>query len=273
MKQRLISAAFGLTFIVIILVFYQTIALNITLSLGSMIGIYEMLRTTQLTKNIPFSILSLAFAGLIPFLKMQGVPDYRNLAVLVYVLLAFTIFLGTHNICSIQNLAVCMLATFGVPFALSNMIYLRDDFLEHGLYYLFMIFGLAWICDGGAYFIGRKFGKHKLAPQISPNKTIEGAIGGVATNLVFGFLITIIYCQICNLPWDSIQWLPLLCMMILCSFTGMLGDLSASIIKRQYHIKDFGNLIPGHGGIIDRVDSVLFVAPVVYMFVQAFKII
>ena len=106
-----------------------------------------------------------------------------------------------------------------------------------------------------------------MAPIISPNKTVEGAIGGIVTNILFSILFTLIFVKAAG--WDAtVNYGSLVLLAVVCSFLGMLGDLSASAIKRQYKIKDFGNLMPGHGGVIDRFDSVLFVAPAFYMVIS-----
>ena len=109
--------------------------------------------------------------------------------------------------------------------------------------------------------------------RISPNKTVEGAIGGIVTNLVLAVVFTFIYTAVCHLEFPAKNYIPLLILAFICSFVGILGDLTASIVKRQYKIKDFGNLIPGHGGVVDRFDSIFFVAPVIYVFAGFFPIL
>ena len=131
---------------------------------------------------------------------------------------------------------------------------------------------MAWIADGGAYFAGTFFGKHKLCPEISPKKTWEGFFGGLVSAIVFAILLGFGYEL-----WDKIftgeqhftvNVLVLGIIAVVCTFLGVLGDLVASLLKRQCGVKDFGNILPGHGGIMDRFDSVLFVAPFVYIAIQ-----
>ncbi len=122
----------------------------------------------------------------------------------------------------------------------------------------------AWFGDSGAYFVGTFFGKHKLCPKISPKKTVEGFIGGIVTVGV----VVAVQCLVYNLvlPTDvKMNYAVLIPVGMVASGIGVLGDLSASVIKRQYDVKDFGNLMPGHGGVLDRFDSVLFVAPFLYV--------
>lgn len=272
MKQRIISAAVGLTLLFVVLFFYNTIIFNIALALTSIIGVYEILKTVGLLSQKTMSVVCMAFGGAAPFLKMENSPDLRSIATLLYVLIVFTILLGTHSNIHISSLAVAIMATLGISFALANFVYIRDDFCDTSFYYIILAFALAWICDGGAYFVGSKFGKHKMSPKISPNKTVEGAVGGVLTNIVVAFILTIVYANILNINLHNIDILNLVILTLLCSLIGMLGDLSASIIKRQYNIKDFGNLIPGHGGVVDRFDSVFFVAPCIFMYINYFPI-
>lgn len=126
-----------------------------------------------------------------------------------------------------------------------------------GIYYLLLALNFACVCDMGAYFVGVSLGKTKLCPEISPNKTVEGALGGIASSIVVSLIITLCYGFYGKI-------LPVLLLTIPLCVAGMAGDLFASIIKRKAGIKDYGNLIPGHGGILDRVDSLLFIAPLVY---------
>ncbi len=126
-----------------------------------------------------------------------------------------------------------------------------------GIYYLLLVLNFSCVCDMGAYFVGVSMGKTKLCPDISPNKTVEGALGGIAASMIVSIVITLCYGQYGKI-------LPTLFLAIPLCAAGMTGDLFASIIKRKVGIKDYGNLIPGHGGILDRVDSILFISPLVY---------
>lgn len=126
-----------------------------------------------------------------------------------------------------------------------------------GIYYLLLVLNFACVCDMGAYFVGVSIGKTKLCPQISPKKTVEGAFGGVAASIVGTLIITLCYGYFDKILFTLLLTIPL------CA-AGMVGDLFASVIKRKVGLKDYGNLIPGHGGILDRVDSMLFISPLVY---------
>lgn len=127
----------------------------------------------------------------------------------------------------------------------------------NGIYYLLLVLNFSCVCDMGAYFVGVSMGKTKLCPTISPNKTVEGSLGGIVSSVIVTLIITL-----CFGYFDKI--LPTLLLTIPLCVAGMAGDLFASIIKRKVGIKDYGNLIPGHGGILDRVDSILFISPLVF---------
>ena len=134
---------------------------------------------------------------------------------------------------------------------------------------MFLAFIGAWLPDTMAYFAGSFFGKHKLIPKISPNKTVEGAIGGLLGSVVFYAVYGVILTKL----GFSVSFLRMLILSLICGVMSQFGDLSASVIKRAYNKKDFGNLIPGHGGLLDRVDSLIFVTPIVYYFIKFFPVI
>ena len=156
-----------------------------------------------------------------------------------------------------EPIVMVMFAGFVLPMLFTSLI--RIAMMSHGSYLLLMVFIVAFASDSCAYFAGMFLGKHKLAPRLSPKKTIEGSIGGtLGTMLVsglFGYFVMpeiMIHCMI---------------MGALGAVFSQFGDLTASIFKRKMGIKDYGHLIPGHGGILDRFDSVLFTAPLIYYYI------
>ncbi len=156
-----------------------------------------------------------------------------------------------------------MCAFFCVAYApvMLSFIYLVRG-LPYGVYTVWMIFISSWICDTCAYVVGVLFGKHKLAPVLSPKKSVEGALGGVMGSAVVGALYAYFFVEK-MVSEQEITWV-----FVLISATGavisQVGDLAASAIKRNHEIKDYGRLIPGHGGVMDRFDSVIFTAPMIY---------
>lgn len=133
---------------------------------------------------------------------------------------------------------------------------------ENGLYYLLLLLNFSSVCDMGAYFVGSTLGRHKLCPNISPKKTVEGAVGGILSSLIVSVIIVLSFSAGESLAAVLIITVPF-CIL------GMIGDLFASVIKRAAGIKDYGKLIPGHGGVLDRVDSILMIAPLFFLLVSA----
>jgi phosphatidate cytidylyltransferase len=163
-----------------------------------------------------------------------------------------------------------------IPFCFLCAILMRSDFGEaQGRYYLFMALGAAWLADTGGYFVGSKFGKHKLAPVISPKKTVEGMIGGIIAATLLMMPVTAAYIYFAGLLDVSMSadYTRILIAMPPLAVIGMLGDLCMSAIKRQFGVKDYGSIMPGHGGVLDRFDSVLFTLPAVYALVQYFPVV
>lgn len=268
MKQRMISAAVGLGLLAIILLFYRTLVFNVAVAAGIAISIYEILHAIGLfPQQKDIFIVCEALGVAFPFCNLPGLWDVRWPACVLFAGVVFVIFLKRHHQLHIEKLAFAVLATCSVAFSMSVLIYLRDRFFNTGIYYIILLFIIAWVCDAGAYFLGRAFGKHKLAPHISPNKTIEGAVGGVLVNLVTVGVATAVF-QILIFPGAYVDYIMLAAIALIGSAVAIMGDLCASAVKRQYGIKDFGNLLPGHGGAVDRFDSWMFTAIVFYMFVS-----
>ena len=156
-----------------------------------------------------------------------------------------------------------MAALFGliyVAFMLSYMYQIRT--LSKGVYLTFLVFLCSWGCDTSAYCVGKLIGKHKMSPLLSPKKSIEGAVGGIVGAAFF----TTIYCLVLReaLAFDTTKLLLVSIISAVGALISMIGDLTASAIKRNYDIKDYGKLIPGHGGILDRFDSIIITAPIIY---------
>ena len=147
------------------------------------------------------------------------------------------------------------------PAVLFGFVYLTRE-LEHGIYLVWMIFISSWICDTCAYAVGMVFGKHRLAPVLSPKKSVEGAVGGVLGSALVGALFAKLFLAPASGSEQAVWAAALIGAMG--AVISQVGDLAASAIKRNHEIKDYGKLIPGHGGIMDRFDSVLFTAPVIY---------
>ncbi len=177
----------------------------------------------------------------------------------VYFLYAVIMILKNHKDFGLGQIAALCALPLPLSFAFSCLGGVIN--LDNGLYYLLMLLNFSSICDMGAYFVGVTMGKHKLCPEISPKKTVEGAIGGIVSSLVFTVVFVLSFGQGEKLITALIFTVPL-------CIVGMLGDLFASSIKRSVGLKDYSNLIPGHGGVLDRVDSILLISPVLYLCAQ-----
>ena len=163
-----------------------------------------------------------------------------------------------------KDILLCAFAGFMVPYMLSTLV--RIVMMEQGRAYIFIPFLVAFLSDTGGYFAGVCFGRHKLAPVISPKKTVEGFIGGVVASIIGMVIFRLI-------TGDLVSWEFAIFMGLIGSLGGVFGDLSMSAIKRQTGIKDFGRLIPGHGGILDRFDSVLVTAPLTELVLMMFVMV
>lgn len=267
MKQRIISGTLCVIVLVAVLCFYKTLVLEAAICVLSAVAVYELLCADGFLEHKPFLFLSIAAAALMPYasrFNLQGAVIAIFLVGVVVLLLRF------HSKISFEKISFLVVSTLGVSLSFLSILLLRNEYRTTGLIYILIIFGGAWFADTGAYFTGRFFGKHKLSPQISPKKTVEGAIGGVISNILLVDLMAYVYSKISA---ATVNYIELSVLAALVAFAGMAGDLIASVIKRQIGIKDYGNVIPGHGGIMDRFDSILFTAPTVYLVTRVFTVI
>ncbi len=273
MKTRILSASVGIFFAILILVFYKSIFLNLAISVICSIIVYEIFSTTKMrSKSFVLFIVSEILAIIFPFLKISGSLDLRLNTLIIYLVFLIFVLLKKYNIIKINELIFCTSFSVFASFCISNIIYIRDDFEPYSLYYILLLCLIPCICDAGAYFVGIKFGKTKLTPKISPNKTVEGLIGGVISVLfvvlIFNFIFfNFIYSDV------KINFITLILIIFLGTIFSILGDLVASVIKRQYNVKDFGSIMPGHGGFLDRFDSLMFVFAISYPIISAYPII
>lgn len=176
-------------------------------------------------------------------------------AVLYFIFAVFMVLKNNKNFGLGQIAALC-----GLPLPYAFAFACLGSVINHqnGIYYLLLLLNFSSVCDMGAYFTGVTIGKHKLCPNLSPKKTVEGAIGGIVSSVIVTLIITLCF--------KTSIILPLILTVPLC-ILGMAGDLFASAIKRAVGIKDYGKLIPGHGGILDRVDSIIMIVPVMYLMI------
>ncbi|NLG93244.1 MAG: phosphatidate cytidylyltransferase [Clostridiales bacterium] len=281
MKQRVASGVSLVIFLAAIVIFNNTCpaALNIAISLISVLAVYEIIAALGLLKKHVLVIPSLLFSAAVPLLQLVAEPHMMHLGVLqqgfyfLYTVVIFSALILYHQFITFREVGVIYSMSLMIPTALQTIISLRTVGGKHGMFYVIIAIFSAWIADTGAYFAGSRFGKHKLCPNISPKKTVEGVIGGfvlnIAAMIVFGYIFHVVYYAYSV----NVSYLSLFLIGFFGTIMSILGDLSFSLIKRSCHIKDFGELIPGHGGILDRFDSVIFEAPFVYLFVHFMPIV
>ena len=259
MKLRVIAAAALIPVLLVIVLIAPAILTAIVLGILCAIAAYELLNGTGLVRGVRLTAYTAVMAFLVPIWCYYGMEHlWALLAVMIYFVLLFAELLISHAKLRLERLAVCIVGGMLIPYMLSALV--RIMHMDLSRYLILIPFILAFLSDSGAYFIGCSFGRHKLAPIISPNKSVEGLVGGV----VFAVVGMLLYCWILNLAFDmQVSYAFAVTYGFIGSLAGAFGDLCFSAIKRQCGIKDYGNLIPGHGGILDRFDSVIVVAPLV----------
>lgn len=257
MKKRVLAAAVLLPLLLLVVLALPKIFTAVLFGFVAAIGAYELTVGTGLVKQPRL----VAYAMLMAFMtslwsEYAAQPYLERLGFLVFICLLLAELLLTHTKVPFECVAVTFLAGALFPYLLTALV--RMHSWNQGRFFVLLPFVIAFLSDTGAYFVGRAFGRRKLAPVISPNKTVEGVFGGVL-GAVIG---VVVYCLILQKAFAfQVNYLYVPVYGILGSFGAVFGDLCFSAIKRQTGIKDYGNLIPGHGGILDRFDSMVVVAP------------
>ena len=233
---------------------WQSILINITVALLAVAAIYELLHNAIGVQ----SHLTLIGASVYAAITVFSIDDYNNfdsiiIPTIFYCIYAVIMILVNHK--SFDLAKIIGTYALPIPFVLAFCFLCGIITSDNGIYYLLLLLIFSSVCDMGAYFTGVTIGKHKLCPNISPKKTVEGAVGGIVSSII----VTVIL----SLCFDKAIILPVILTIPFC-ILGMVGDLFASAIKRSVDLKDYGNLIPGHGGILDRVDSIIMIAPLLY---------
>ncbi len=257
MKTRILSAAVMVPGLIIFLVWPPKVCTAILFGFICAIGAFELLKGTGLVKNARLIVYSMLLAFGVSMWSFYGMPYPWFLGgMLLFISLLFGELLLSKAKLSARSMSMCMLGGFVVPYLLCAVV--RIFSMGTGRFLIYAPFIAAFMSDTSAYFIGRYFGKHKLAPIISPKKTVEGLFGGFAGAI----LSMLLYCLILQLACGlQVNYFYALIYGVAGSAAGVFGDLCFSAIKRQVGIKDYGKLIPGHGGVLDRFDSVIMVAP------------
>ncbi|MBP1581664.1 MAG: CDP-archaeol synthase [Oscillospiraceae bacterium] len=272
MKQRILSAAVGLVVLVVVLSLFNTLVFNAAISIIGVMAVYEFCHATKISENKGLSAAAYLVTAVVPFIPRANEVDWLPVVILPYIGVLFCILLASHKTTRVEQLGLTFMISLAIPLSLTSAVYFRDTYgVTIGLFYLILALGGAWFSDTGAYFVGCAIGKHKMAPIISPKKTWEGAVGGILICGICMLLVAKLF-QLA-VPQFQVNFLLLILMAPLVSVASIIGDLSASLVKRQFGIKDFGNIMPGHGGVLDRFDSVLFTLPLIWGIVQNHPIV
>ena len=280
MKTRILTAAVGLVLLAIVLLFFNTPAFDLVIAAVCLLGVHEAFAAMGFGKKqwylyvlaIPYVLLVMLSNGL-PFRAMVLPATFVLLLILNCCLIANSRTLDFGKLSGYLYFSAVIVLCF------YSLIYLKrclpvESYQYDAIYFILLALCFAWGGDSAAYFAGRFFGRHKLAPIVSPHKTVEGAVGGVLGSLVLGILATAIYSGVSGrfvsltVEVNIRHYLLIALLGAVASVLGILGDLFASAIKRQVGIKDYGTIFPGHGGILDRFDSVMFIAPFVAFIVR-----
>ena len=298
MLTRIISGAVGALLLAVVLYFHDTLFLPIAVAAMIAVMLFELLRAVKLEKCLPVLIPAELCGVLMPLIysfsfyrdqvekfslenkyaapfdkslpesvvDIMGLkvsPDILSFAViLVCAFVIFVAWLRNHKSIRYEQVFFVLACMILVPSAMTTMVRIERYDSKNGLFLLIMGLCGAWIADTGAYFTGVAIGKHKLCPEISPKKTIEGFIGGILTT-------AIAYTAAFSIYYGFTPKRAVVAFVTgsFCAVVGAIGDLSASMVKRQIGFKDYGKIMPGHGGLMDRFDSVLFVLPTFYVFI------
>ena len=282
MKTRIITAVVGIVVLIGVLFTFDTLIFNLVITAITLIALHEIYAALGFEKQ-GWPLLGV----LVPYTFLIMLSSYELFRRLVMpasflVVLFYAIYLVVRNgTISYQKASGLAMFSGIVIFCFYSFIRLKEllpveEYGYDAVFFILLILCFAWGGDTCAYFAGRAFGKHKLCPVVSPKKTVEGAIGGVLGTMVFGVAATLIY----SIAADRMEaftrsnigvsmYVVIALLACVAAVLGIYGDLFASVVKRQCGIKDYGTIFPGHGGSLDRFDSVMFIAPFVTMVITA----
>ena len=257
-KTRLLSGIL-LVIIALVTIISGGDILFATLLLISLIGMTELYKILEVNNKLLGCVGYVAatlYYGLIRF----GLTEWVTLLTIAFLIALLIVYVFTYPKYRSEHIMLAFFGLFYVAFMLSYVYQIR--MMEHGAFLVWLVFICSWGCDTCAYCVGMLIGKHKMAPVLSPKKSVEGGVGGVVGAALLGALYAVVINQFA--PGTAVNVLEYA---IICAVGGMIsqvGDLAASAIKRNHDIKDYGKLIPGHGGILDRFDSVIITAPIIF---------
>lgn len=264
MKVRIISAAILLP-LVMLVVYSGGLPLLLTLCVATIIGLHEFYKAVRMT-DLTLKVVSFILTVSVYIIFYNEWYTYLNVVMIIFVVLCLASYALKFPKISLNQLSYVAFACIYIIYLLLHVALVRD-YGNYGHWFVWLIFVIAFCSDSSAYFVGVSIGKHPLVPKLSPNKTIEGSVGGIfgagLASAVFAYIMYV-YGPIEHLS----SVLVLFGVGAIGSVVSQIGDLVGSAMKRQTNIKDFGKIIPGHGGILDRLDSLLVTAPFVYLAIR-----
>lgn len=270
MKARLLTSAVGVPLVVVLLILgeYFPWVMYLAISVLCSLMTYELLTAKKLHKNLAVMLPSVIFAFVQPLLV---VTQYKLIPVFLFgILLLFGMIVKSETL-SFSDVSFALTGTIMIVFGMSSILMISSLLGGYISFAFVLTIAVAWLSDAGAFFAGVSLGKHKLCPKVSPNKTVEGFVGGLVagtlSSALIGFVYSFIYSGV------TFNYLTLVVISLFGSLVSVLGDLTFSQIKRSCKIKDYGSIFPGHGGMLDRFDSVIFISPLVYLFCLYFPVI
>ncbi len=262
--KRLITGLIALPFLLLLIFKWGTGIFALTVGVVCLIALWEYFRIvfngTAYTAGHPMVLAAFVFGAAMIWAAADASPDgvFLILALNIIACGLIAVFRFKHDPNLPHVIAWQVLGMAYVPLFLSFLVLIRNT--SGGVAWTFTIIAVIFLGDTGAYYAGRQYGKRKLCPSVSPGKTVEGALGGLAANVLAGIICKLVFAL-------SLPWLVVVPLFMSIGAAGQLGDLFESIFKRSANIKDSGNILPGHGGILDRIDALLFALPVAYWWI------
>ena len=262
MKSRILVAAVGVPILLYIVLWGPPLLLLAALEVLAGIGGWELYHCAGGEKDSRL-VIAAVFIPVFTVGCYYVIPQYVGLWLVLSAILVFGYAILKGGEVRFQQIAAVLFGGIAIGYAFSSFLRVYASSVHRG--YLLLPFILSFACDTFAYFTGISLGRHKLVPRVSPKKTVEGALGGLAGNMVCGA----IFAFVMN-TWfsGSIHYGMMVLVSLLCGIVAQIGDLSFSLIKREFGIKDYGHIFLAHGGVLDRFDSVLFVAPALAAVIQ-----
>lgn len=269
MLKRIVTAIVGITVLMPFVIFSDKWPLVLLTLVMAVSAVYEILTCTGQSKKwvigVPSVLVAVAAQLLTRILASDVYATAMLLIYLVYAVIMMTFAVFSKGEIKLSDVTQTVVMVMYISFGFSALVLLRD--FEYGLVLMLLAFLIPWVCDAMAYFVGVFFGKHKMIPDVSPKKTVEGAIGGI----VGVVLITAIFGIVMHYGFEKQpNYVLLLVLALIGGFVSQWGDLIASLLKREYGVKDYGKIFPGHGGIMDRFDSLIAVSIFLYIACRIF---